>query len=471
MRIRNDGPHRDTVPVLSGDSTSPYAFSRTFTVPWSNGAKGDILGIPFTIGVEIAQFGSYGYTILSETFRRRVFDAIGLEAAKAGYIPSVDVPYTYRYEEYQDVVTPNYRARQAAGEIINNPMRQIYSSYQAEPVSASTLTCDKQMGQDRWDTWHGAGQPTGVITISLTATWRAVYQGFSLTLHEEIVKDLQARVSSPVEDAVIGAFQKLQDADLDLALMAAEGKETISYLKQLVMRAAKLNRAIGDPKTVWRYAPKAFKRISVVGFSKALAEAYLEARYALRPLLMDIDDTITYLSGGKVKARQDRYTYRKKESSSYSGTTVITVGSQRVTVAFNVEKSARAGILAQAGFSVPGAEFGFMNWASLAFEKVKFSFIAAWFINFGGILYRLNPNVKLNPLAVWSTEVTSVSYVASMEVDTPNGKKLLTSSGSYREKSRSPIEDKKPPLLTVAIDIDGFKLLDLLAIVGQIKTR
>lgn len=473
MRIRSDGPHRQTVSAPNGSFGAPVQVSKGFTIPWANGAKGDILGVPFTMGVELIHFGNSGFTISSSAFRQAVFDALIREIPKstANLCPVSEYVVDYTYEEFQDVVTPHYRTRINNGEIINNPMTQIYSAYRTTPNVSTSYSCDKKMGAETWETWRGNGQANGSIVIKLTATWTAKSTVHALTMHENIVSDLLGRVSSPVESALIGAFDKLQSAELDIALMAVEGKETISYLGQQLIRAAKVLRAITNPKEVFRYAPRAFASISKVGYAKALANAWLEARYALRPLLMDIEDILTYISGGMVKERQDRYTYRKREANDYSGQTVIVVGGQRITVDFSVEKSARAGILAQAGFEIPGSKFGFMNWASLAFEKVKYSFILTWFIDVGGLLYRLNPNIALRPLAVWTTEVSSVSYVATMEVDTPDGKKLVTSSGSYRQKSRNPVTDMQPPPVTIAINLDGFKLLDLLSIVGQIKTR
>lgn len=473
MRIRSDGPHKTTVMVPNGSTGVKVSVTKNFTLPWANGSTGTILGVPFTIGVEISQLGSYSYTISGSTFRQKVFDAMLQEIAKStpNLCPMIEFTVDYSYEEFRDVETLNYHRRQAAGEIINNPMTQIYSEFKGSPAVATTFTSAAKLGDDVWSFWHGAGASTGSLSIRLDAIWTAKSSAHGITHHDVIVKDLLGRVSSPVDNALQGAFSKLQDAELDVALMLAEGKETILYLRDLNRRAAKVLKAIQDPKEVWRYAPKAFASISKVGFAKALADAWLEARYAIRPLLIDIENTYAYLTGGKVTKRQDRYTYRKREGNSYAGTAVISVGGQPVTVNFSVEKTARAGVLSQAVIGVPGSNFGFMNWASIAFEKVKYSFIAAWILDFGGLLYRLNPNLTMKPLAVWTTEVSSVSYVATMEVDTPNGKQLTTSSGMYREKSRNPVTDMQPPLITLAINIDGYKLLDLVSIVGQIKTR
>lgn len=473
MRIRSTGPKVSNILVPSGSTSSPVRYTASASVPWADGSSGLLFGVPYTMGNELQKLNNWTVGPRTPEFAEALWKAVMALAAKASMpFPTVEARVSSEYEEYRDVVTPNFKARIAAGEIINNPMTQIYSSYNADPKPITTLTHNlRGAGDWSWESWHGNGETTVAVVITVNPIWTATSTVFSLTLHEEIVKDLLGRVSSPVDTAVIGAFEKLQAADLDIALMVAEGGETLKYLQQLVMRAAKLMRAITDPKTVFRYAPKAFASISKVGMAKALANAWLEARYALRPLLIDIDDTIQYLSAGKMAKGHDRYTYRKREASQQGGHTTVVVGSQRISVDYSVEKSARAGVLAVAGFDVPGSKFGFMNWAGLTFEKVKFSFILAWLVDLGGLLYRLNPNIKLRPVASWTTEVSSVSYVASMEVDTPTGKQTVTSSGSYRLKSRNPISDNSPPLATIAINLDSFKLLDLLAIVGQIKVR
>lgn len=479
MRIRSDGPHETTVLAPSGTSATSMSFSRTFTVPWYNGQKGEIMGIPFTMGVELMQFGEYGVaptaTVEGTNFRKLVTEKLfnSIPTVTPGLCPLAPIRSSYVYDEYQDVVTPGYRARMAAGEIINNPMAQVHSQYTTPPTVVTTYSCNKQPIEHSWDTWHGRFDSSASITIGWTAMiWTATSQIMSLTHHENIVADLSSVISSPVDEAVIGAFAKLQDAHLDVAMMVAEGGETLAYLKLLLQRAMRMLKAISNPKQIFRYAPKALAYLRKTGDNaKALADAYLEARYALRPLLIDIDDTLKYLSGGKAGSKKDRYTYRKNEASQYGGQKTVVVGSQTITVDFSIEKSARAGILAKAGFDVPGSNFGFMNWASIAWEKVKYSFILGWLVDVGGLLYRLNPNVQFTPLASWATEITSVSYVASMVVGTPDGNKIVTSSGIYRKKSRNPIEGNLPPPVTIAVNFDSLKMLDLLALASQIKLR
>lgn len=472
MRLRNDGPHIQYMKVPNGTEKSQQSISIVSYIPWENGSSGLICGVPCTMGVEIGHFGEYEITVHSAEFRKKVFDALAATlTSKPGAVPLVDYSYSYDYEEIQDIVTENYRRRIAAGEIINNPMTQVYSSYMAEPRAITIYTNNSRVGDDGWSSYRALGTNVCKVTVSLNAVVTVTSQAYSLTTHELIVENLRNRVSSASSAAIIGAFEKLQSAELDVAMMVAEGGETLKYLQLLVTRAAKLIRAITDPKTVFRYAPKALASVSKVGTAKALANAYLEARYALRPLLIDIDDTLKYLSAGKMAHGHDRYTYRKREANVNSGRLTIVVGGQPIVVDYSVEKSARAGVLSEAAFDVPGSNFGFMNWASIAFEKVKFSFILAWLVDIGGLLYRLNPNVKLRPLASWVTEVFSATYVATMTIDTPQGKQTITSSGSYREKSRNPIVDNLPPPITIAINIDSFKLLDLLAITSQIRAR
>lgn len=376
------------------------------------------------------------------------------------------------YASMADTVTPQFKRKRDTGVIVNNAMFARYDAFQSSPtLGAEVRTGYIKMGSAsdgpgrlKISWWSGATLTSKAITHSLPA-------GFGKGLADSVLPT----VDSGKDSAVADAYAKLQQAELDLAIMAAESKETVQYLVTVFSRLRRLLELCRDPKTLKDVATRTYrrykKRIDKVGWTaKQLAEAYLEVRYAIRPLLYDIQDTYDYLSGTNQKPKQNRFTYRKQHAGSSSYQNVVSRGADGSVTEFSytLESSARAGVLAERRLSDSAASrFGFLNLANVAWEKVRYSFILDWIVNMSGLLYRLNPNLTMKPLAAWVTEKFIFTAVGTYTPPSGAARDKVPFSVQTRVVERSVVSG--PPMVVVDINLDFLKVLDISAIIGGFK--
>jgi hypothetical protein len=278
--------------------------------------------------------------------------------------------------------------------------------------------------------------------------------------------------SVETKEAIAAAYEKLQAADLDVALMAAEGKETLNYIKVLLQRMLRLIRLASNRKTLAMVARKTWRRLrhskhDYAWEAAGIAEAWLEIRYALRPLMYDIADAMKYFTDNSSK--QHRFTFRNKTQSDRveSQTTFPTGMTLKLQVQTTV--TARAGVMATKHLDSKWADLGFLNLAGVLWEKVKFSFIVDWIINISGLLYELNPTASWKEETAWVKTTISTLFSGTLECETSSGLIKCPIVGISRKVDRTPVVG--PPLTFISVNLDGYKLLDLIALASDTRRR
>lgn len=485
MRIRNGGPG-----VIATTLNVPVYIDTVFTCyipesvqvikPWSDPGipkskpsivcSGDYIakeGLDYTIGPwrYLNETGS-GYQYQAKVTR---IHPVGVSFATVGFmewllsaplksLTSVEQTVIASRDtiEMHDVVTPSYKKDSALGRVIMSPMKK-FTVYQS--VNPLILYSPNQVITFKAPYY-------GVLSVTMGRRNTTTGLSCPVPIYPEL----------PSTDSVVAeAFAKLQKADLDVAMMAAEGQETLQYLQVLAKRALKLYELFSSPKTIMKVAPRTYarlKKLSPTGKVKwgtaELAQAWLELRYALRPLLMDIEDiTLFLLEPAKVKG--ERQTFRRRSVSMGSPRKVDTIHglSGEFFVTEDIEVS--AGVLAELKVDPGSVSFGFTNWASVIWEKIPYSFILDWIINISGAIYMLNPNCTWKVLGAWATAQITETVTGFVPVVGPDGNPVKTqylSRITHRERS---VDIKQPPLISVNVEIDTFKMLDLAALARGIK--
>jgi hypothetical protein len=361
------------------------------------------------------------------------------------------------------VVTPRFRERINAGEIINNPMDIEYNYVYNTPrgvKSAQPIQVYRKTDGPAPNNWK-----------QFNATVSYSYNGYVAGFTPSMFPDCSSQGSNAELDAISNVYGKLQSAELDVALMAAEGKETLSYIRQLCRRIMRLIALATNRRTLAAAARNTWRRLrsrnaNYAWEAKGIAEAWLEVRYAIRPLMYDIADAIEYFNKGN-KRTGKRTTFRSTVSVSDTQQTVSTIGSMTLTLDLAVNTVARAGVLADRALTSKVADFGFLNLAGVAWEKVKFSYILDWIINISGILYRLNPTATWVEKAAWVKVTQSVSFSGTLTLDSPDGIISVPIMGSRRSVHRAPVSG--PPLTFISVNLDTFKMLDLIALASNLR--
>lgn len=366
-----------------------------------------------------------------------------------------------------DVVTKNYKARSAAGEIINNPMDRlevIETFPQPAFFHRSYVGIEKVGGVDTYqrDWWSGKWpmQPSELGPFLLSNDYEP---------------GLSASIQSLIDQAVAQAHANASSAEISALMIAAEGRETVASIVDILMRALRIIRAV--KKNDLRFLKKQFS-------PKEMSDRYMEARYALRPLMYDVKGVIEAWnkSTSRLAERQTVRGFTAHEwnySDEWIGTAAYSV--RRVKRTLFLSAGVRSGVLCDVELSKLSV-WGFDTVLQTALEVIPFSFIVGWFFNVAQTLASFVPNAGVRKLASWATVTTiaasenRLTHIYNSGVPAPplidnsfswSGDKSITYLRKYRIVS--PERSLYPRFV---VNLDSLKLLDLTKILSQfVKIR
>lgn len=283
--------------------------------------------------------------------------------------------------------------------------------------------------------------------------------------------------SNAKDIAVTQAWANVNQATASSLVSIAEARKTASSMTQIMARAIKILRAVR------KLDAKALKgELS----PSELSDRYLEARYAIRPLIYDAQGLIDAYNH---KRKADRFTARGTARDHFSDSingTVTNFSSFRTNYRSQIEASfeARAGVLYQydlKGLSETLSVYGFDQPIEAIWELVPFSFIIDWFFNVGNTIAAWTPNVGTQPLASWvkttttikkTCAVTSLDVIPDVYPQQDSRGRSVSGSGSWTtvsvDTARTP-DPRRPFLPRLDINLDALKLVDLLLIGNKLR--
>lgn len=353
---------------------------------------------------------------------------------------------SYRYME--DVVTPNYRKRIAEGAIINNPLYRVVTdevyaggSFDIRLIQYSTTNPVYYTGWESVGTWYGslygkANQYKAPPSLDVT--------------------DLRDR-------AVVEAASKNKANDTQLIATIGELQETVSSLQDIFWRAIRIAKKVRSAN---------FRALKKEITPKELANRWMEARYALRPLAYDVSQNIdAFLNDAKTK----RITARgyRTESASSEDTILIHPSTDfdiyaRRQVVRQIE--ARAGVLSYIETLSKINIWGLDQLMSSTWELIPLSFVFDWFFNLGKVIAAWEPTMGLKTLASWvvtkdtTIQTTSVSNCVAkwptVRIHTKSFSHVCACSKTTVTTTRTP-NPSVPIFPSFDVKLDGYKLLDL----------
>jgi len=288
-----------------------------------------------------------------------------------------------------DVVTPNFKQRIAAGEVINNPYdTEVLTWKYPGPTSYNRTAAAKDANSNSM-TW--VGQQAVDFGVCPQLLWLDDIPG----------KD--SIYASVYSDAVQQAHANVDQSEMLALATVAESRKTVDFF---VETGARLFRILKAAKKL------DVKRIMNELSPKEFANRYMELRYAIRPLIYDVNGTISALE--KLSRQYDRHTARGFASEQVKVTdTVPDVGVHwGVNADFSLEATfdyqVRAGVMSHVEVSELQI-FGVDQLMTTAWELLPFSFIVDWFIDVGQAVAALSPKAGVTQLASWATETTKLS--------------------------------------------------------------
>jgi hypothetical protein len=388
-----------------------------------------------------------------------------------------------------DIVVPDFKSRSAAGEVIISDMRQEKQTFVASAIEDTDLKVDTSavgisfQRPTGWSYSFGySSKPGGFIRPYVLGTWSAPLG--AATIPESVMTQTISYLEGlghigNSQNAINNAGAAIDQAILDLPVTAAEAAKTVDHLGLTLIRLAKIVSSIKKGK-FFKYAPQVWKRVKedirtgkFTKYADYAADAWLEARYAWRPLIYDANNVIKLIKSEKELI--PRQTFRGHDgdqepiSHSFSvsdGTYIAQVELEGVHTS-----SHRAGFLCQTRFENALAnQLGLFNVAGAVWEIIPYSFVVDWFINIGGLLRSLNPNPTFRSIGSWLVSHSYYDVTGTVTYTLPdNSTESVTFRATKSIKERIP--DVGITFVNLDIDLDVPKLLDGLSLLIKAKLR
>lgn len=362
-----------------------------------------------------------------------------------------------RYRAMKDVVTPNFHARKRAGDVICSPKLLLDYTMVETPTRLYSEGCS---------TSEGDARRVSGFTMNEDLRLPRIFDQVAgyMSLH-----------ASDDDTAVAQAWANVSVSEAQALASIGELPETVRWMVSLIQRMLRIIRFFKSKR-------KRLRKLSRKQLANAVADLWMEFRYAVRPLIFDMKQAVE-AARATIK-RGSRQTARGWGSSNSSSITVLdenntsdsvcnTVLRRTETISVNY----RAGVLYDIENDINGilALWGFDQNFETIWELTPMSFVVDWFFNVGDIIAAWSYNPNLRPLASWLTkELVATSTLDCAELINLNNHCIVDATppsflqaGTRTEKSliseRLP-NPGRPILPSIDLNLDTFKLVDLAAI-------
>lgn len=354
-------------------------------------------------------------------------------------------------KQVSDIVTPNFRKRIAAGEIITNPFRseQVSETY----VQGAFYSHTYGHKSNSWCNVHNKRHDTIHHVHGVYCPEPAYHMDEKL-----LVLDVQAIIDL----AVMRAHANIDESEMMAWATVAESGKTVESMASI------MRRAIGIFRGIRKLDLKALRKELK---ARELADRYMEARYAIRPLVYDVKGVLEAL---KKERRYHRRTYGGYAEGSAEDADTWTSGYHWLSAidwkrTVKLEVSAIAGVLCDVDVTALST-WGTDHIAESLFELVPFSFIASWFCNVSDVVAAYAPDAGINQRASWVTVRTlcTKTLKADRLRSTASGDTypIEISGGNHSARWEKLVLERfvSPPMNPIPrfnMNLDGFKLTDL----------
>lgn len=270
---------------------------------------------------------------------------------------------------------------------------------------------------------------------------------------------------SVIDQAVISANANIDISEMLALATAAESRKTVESMRAILWRVFKIMKSVRK-----LHLRELYRELT----PKEVADRYMEARYAIRPLIYDVRGILSSLEKRREHVRR---TFRGEASDSHTNMDSVghNPGLSYITSTWGrcleYTVSARAGVLCDIEVSEIST-FGLDQIAETAWELVPFSFIVDWFTNCGDWIAAQTPNAGVNQRASWvtvketlTTTQNCISAVSTASSNSGWSNVSLTFPSvtwSRKEEVLERIVDPTTNVFpSVDINLDAFKLTDM----------
>lgn len=295
-------------------------------------------------------------------------------------------------ESMDDVVTPGFNRRSAAGEIINNPM--LYIKDTVDSGSGGKYSAIKS------GTEWTISAPKG--SLSAQNADRPFWGVGRLETDQSPSDHLSAVKANCLGNVDRSPYAFAEDF--------GEVFETIRFLRQPF-------QGLKEVSERFSFFAANLTKNHRLDFAQAIARAWLEYRFAFSPLVRSAWDAALALSEPTPSSRPTRQTARSRSESfdSIQDTAMSGNGAFQYFRSLDYQGETRAGILYEVANPLVDWRhkygFRFKDFPETAWALAPYSFLVDRIVNISefirGVTSFLDPNLKI--LAAWTTEKSEVS--------------------------------------------------------------
>lgn len=357
-------------------------------------------------------------------------------------------------ESMTDFVTPNFRERLEAGEIINNPMTKFSEKvtmgdqgfYFSKAVGSTTY-------YGEWtNDWmpYAYGVPSHPPDESL------------VNLHSEVATKVRSKVLQPSAQTLVTA------AELKKSLQML--RRPLTSLSSSFLRSWRFFQRKGKYRTTNRG-----RNLSPAELKSVFVNTWMEGRYGWRPLFYEVNGILEALN----TQIQERYTVRSgiSDTFSYTRSSVGTISGITIPYTTKTLRKVRvsAGIIYKYHEALDDYVWGtrLSDIPVAAWDLVPLSFVVDWFVNVNTFLQAVTPKSGVETLAAWTKEeietsslrtTSAASFSDWVTLRSPSAQDLRVSKSTRR----SPVVNmptlalRTNSLLNVATDFRGLDTIALL---------
>lgn len=253
------------------------------------------------------------------------------------------------------------------------------------------------------------------------------------------------------------AVYDLQQGDMDLLTSLAEMNKTISYV-------------VGRLKDI-AHIISCVRRKDFSFLRKAIpvnADPWLEARYAIRPLIIDAENAIRAFNntGALVVLKRASRHESIDETHAVSGTFSDSDFSYSFSGNVVVTGVRKGGAIGKLSADLPNLyKLGMFNFATTAVELIPWSFVFQWFVNMSGLLASLNPNPVYELQSGYTSVRAEVQVIGDLTAQYAGSNVVIPISLYYKSNQRT--VQKHAALLALDVNLNVPKLADLIAFVTK----
>lgn len=339
----------------------------------------------------------------------------------------VELIDTVRYSRCNDYVTSGFRKRSRLGEVIMNPFFVEHCEIRCSP---------KRTGNPETVNFEQMGETNSINQSSFSFKYTGSCTSKWFGLNDDLINRLLDWAPPELMDplnAVNAAYSNINDAAFDLPVFIGERKETLKLFTTTLRRVAGVIDCV-KKGNFSKLAPSTYnkwqsKRSGRTPTSEIISDAWLEARYAWRPLIGDAVSLANLLSASsKFTPRQTFRAFRSDSSDddfAFNGTTTFgTAGS----VSYSIDESATTALAARAGFLCECSagdsvlrDFGLLNPAGAVWDLVPYSFVIDRFVNIRSLISQLGSLGRIRSLGSWVTLSSVTDLAGTIEMTHASG--------------------------------------------------